>query len=181
MDALAPATERAAKARPKLERTLRLADRASSVVCGLAVATLIALLGAMALGYRPLIDHSDSMKPAIRAGDVVITHYQLAASIRPGEIVSFNDPVLDNRLVTHRVVSVDAAGAELHFVTRGDANAAPESWTAARGSRLGVVVLRIPAVGRAIAWMGDRWVRAVLLALVAFLLGVALLRRIWRP
>jgi hypothetical protein len=39
---------------------------------------------------------------------------------------------------------------------------------------------RVAGVGRAIAWMTDPVARTVMLALVALVLGAALLRRIWR-
>jgi signal peptidase len=131
-------------------------------------------------GYRPLVDHSDSMAPVIHAGDLLITHDQPAGSVHRGEIVSFKDPALAGRLVTHRVVAVHPVGARLHFITKGDANAAPESWSAARGSSIGVMLFRVPAIGRTIAWVADPLVRTAILALAALLLSTALLRRIWR-
>lgn len=179
MSMLAPHAPRTSVRRACLPRALRLADRGSSVVCGLALTLLVVLLLAMAAGYTPLIDHSDSMRPALRAGDLLITHAEPAASIRPGEIVSFRDPALRGKLVTHRVVLARASGRRIDFLTRGDANSAPESWSAARGGSVGKLVLRIPEVGRAMAWMADPWTRTILLTLTALLLSTALLRRIW--
>jgi signal peptidase I len=161
-------------------QALRLADRASNVVCGLALALLAILLVAMAAGYRPVIDHSDSMRPAILAGDLLITRPEPATNIRTGDIVSFNDPVLDGRSVTHRVVGIHAAGRRIDFLTRGDANSVSEAWSAAQSSSVGKLVLRVPAVGEAIAWMADRWTRTILLTLAALLLSTALMRRIWK-
>jgi signal peptidase I len=178
------AISRPASARRSLDlggrRVLRIADRAASGVCGLAVLALVALLVGLGLGYRPLIDHSGSMAPAIGVGDVVITHGEPASSVRPGQIVSFSDQALQGRLVTHRVVAARFAGARIDVVTRGDANAAGESWSVARSASVGHVVFRIPAIGLAMAWISDVWVRTALLTLVALVLSVALLRRIWR-
>ena len=164
-----------------LARTLRIADRASSGVCGLALVLLAALLVATAVGYRPLIDHSDSMRPAVRAGDLLITHGEPAASIRVGQIVSFDDPALNGRLVTHRVVSTHASGGRIDFLTRGDANPSPESWSVTPRASVGVLTLRIAGVGRAVAWLADPLARTVVLTLAALVLSTALLRRIWRP
>jgi signal peptidase I len=161
-------------------RALRFADRASGVVCGLAITLLMVLLVATGAGYRPLIDHSDSMRPAIRAGDVVITHTEPASSIRPGEIVTVKDPALRGRLLTHRVVAVHASGKRIEVLTRGDSNPSPESWSVGRSDSVGKFIFRVPAVGRAMAWMTDRWVRTIVLSVVALLLGTELLRRIWR-
>jgi signal peptidase I len=171
-----------AKARPRqrLRHSLRAGDRAASGVCVLALILMASLLLAIAFGYRPLVEHSDSMRPAIRAGDLLITHAEPAGTIRRGEIVSFKDPALAGRLITHRVVAVHPAGARFDFLTKGDANAAPESWSAPRGSSIGVFAFRVPAIGTTMAWMADPLVRTAILALAALLLSTALLRRIWR-
>src|SRR5580658_9353766 len=88
--------------RARLGRALRAGDRAAGGVCILALILMGGLLLGIASGYRPLVDHSDSMRPAIRAGDLLITHTKPAGSVRRGEIVSFNDPALAGKLVTHR-------------------------------------------------------------------------------
>jgi signal peptidase len=180
MSSLATPSPRSSASQAVLSRTLRVADRASTVVCGLALALLAVLLLAATAGYSPLIDHSDSMRPAIRAGDVVITHDEPATSVHRGDIVSFNDPALRGKLVTHRVVGIHASGARIDFLTRGDANSTPESWSVARGASVGQLVFRVPGVGRALAWMADRWTRTIMLTVVALILSTALLRRIWR-
>ncbi len=177
-----PATwPRARTPRSGLRRSLRVADRGAGVVCALALILLAALVVATVAGYRPLVDYSDSMRPAIRAGDLVITHAEPATSIRVGEIVSFDDPDLNGKLVTHRVVGIHRLAARIDFLTRGDANPVPESWSVARRGSVGTVADRIPGAGRAVAWMTDPWVRTAVLTLVALVLSVALLRRIWRP
>ena len=166
--------------RDRLGRTLRAGDRAAGGVCVLALILMAALLVGIAAGYRPLVDHSGSMAPAIGAGDLLITHAKPAGSVRRGEIVSFRDPALAGKLVTHRVIAIHPAGSRLDFITKGDANAATESWSTARGATIPVFVFRVPAIGRAVAWMADPVVRTVMLALAALLLSIALLRRVWR-
>jgi signal peptidase len=167
--------------RAALRQSLRFADLGSNVVCALALTLLAALLLGTAAGYRPLIDHSGSMRPTIRAGDLLITHAVPAASLRVGQIVSFDDPDLGGKLVTHRVVAIQPAGGRIDFLTRGDANSASESWSAARHASVGRMIVQIPGLGRAVAWMADTWARTALLTLVALVLSTALLRRIWRP
>jgi signal peptidase len=179
-DAVAGAVGAESAPRGRLRRTLRAGDRAASGLCVLALILMAALLLGIALGYRPLVDHSDSMRPAIRAGDLLITHSEPAGSVRRGEIVSFKDPALAGKLLTHRVVAVHPAGSRLDFITKGDANAAPESWSAARSGSVGVLLFRVPAIGRAVAWVADPVVRTAILTLAALLLSVALLRRVWR-
>jgi signal peptidase I len=166
--------------RDRLGRSLRAGDRAASGVCVLALVLMASLLLGTAFGYRPLIDHSDSMRPAIVAGDLLITHAEPAGTVVRGDIVSFKDPALAGKLVTHRVVTVHPAGSRFDFLTKGDANAAPENWSTARGSSVGVLVYRVPAIGRTMVWVADPLVRTAILALAALLLSTALLRRVWR-
>jgi signal peptidase len=120
------------------------------------------------------------MRPAIRAGDLLITRSEPATKIHVGEIVSFDDPGLNGKLVTHRVVAIHAAARRIDFLTRGDANATPESWSVDRHASVGTLDVRIAGVGRAVAWLADPWARTILLTLVALVLSTALLRRIWR-
>jgi signal peptidase len=166
--------------RGTLARVLHVADVGSGAVCGVALVLLAALALATAVGYRPLIEYSGSMLPAIAPGDLLITHAEPAASIRVGEIVSFDDPSLNGKLVTHRVVAIHPSAGRIGFLTRGDANPTPESWSVARHARVSTLAVRIAGVGRAVAWMSDTWVRTAVLALVALVLSTALLRRIWR-
>jgi signal peptidase len=179
MGALAPSLPRARRAGVHPGRVLRLADHSSSVLCALALVMLAAVLLVRLAGYRPLIDYSNSMRPAIDAGDILISHGAPAQSIHPGDIVSFNDPALEGRLVTHRVLAIHAEHQRLYFLTRGDANAVPERWSVARTGSVAKVDLRIPAVGWAAAWLNSGLARTATLSLLALALGAALLRRIW--
>jgi signal peptidase len=179
MGALAPSLPRAERAGGRPGRALRVADRASSVLCALALVLLGLVLLVRLAGYRPLIDYSNSMRPVINAGDVLISHGAPAQSIRPGDIVSFSDRALPGRLDPPRGLAVHPDHQRLYFLTRGDANAAPERWSVARMGSVAKVDLRIPAVGWAAAWLNSGLARTATLSLLALALGAALLRRIW--
>ncbi len=180
MSTLAPALPRAGRTGVRPGRAVRLAELASSALCALALVLLAVILLARLAGYRPLIDYSNSMRPAINAGDVLISHAVPAQSIRTGDIVSFSDAALAGRLVTHRVRAIHASHQRLYFLTRGDANAAPERWSVPRAGSVAKVDLRIPDVGWATAWLNGRLARTATLCLLALVLGAALVRRIWR-
>lgn len=179
MSALAQPAPRAVARPGASRRGLRIADRASNVLCGLALALLIALLVGGLLGYRPLVEYSGSMSPTINPGDLLITRPTPAVGVHPGAIVTFNDPALRDRLITHRVVAVHSSRGRLLFLTRGDANRTPESWSVARGATVAVLWARIPWIGRATAWMATGLARTLTLSLLALVLSVAGLRRIW--
>jgi signal peptidase len=149
-------------------------------MCALALGLLAALLLATAAGCRLLIEHSDSMRPTIQTGALLITRNVPARSIRVGDIVAFDDPELHGKLVTHRVVAIHASARQIDFLTRGDANPTPEKWSASRRGTIRKLELAIPAAGGVIAWLSDLGARTVILTLSALVLSTALLRRIWR-
>ena len=119
----------------RLGRALRVGDRAAGGVCVLALILMAALLVGIVSGYRPLVDHSDSMRPAIRAGDLLITHAEPAGSIasRRDRLLQGPGAGRESSSPTESSPSI-RRGRGCDFITKGDANAAPESWSAARGS-----------------------------------------------
>jgi signal peptidase len=160
-------------------RAPRRARRLPGVLLAAAVLATGALLLAAAAGVRPHVEMSDSMRPALRAGDVVWLDEIAARDARRGDVVAFADPVR-GAVVLHRVVRVRVAGGRLAFVTRGDANTGTERWTVERSGTLGRFTgIRVPHAGRA-----ARALAGVPLMLVALASGLALaalaLRRIWR-
>jgi signal peptidase len=162
---------------PPLPRTVRVAKVASNALCALALGLLAVLLVGRLAGYRPLIEYSASMRPALNAGDVLVSQAVPAQSVRTGEIVSFSDPALGGRLVTHRVRAVHTADQRVYFLTRGDANAVPERWSVPQGAPVAKVDLRVPDLGWATAWLNSGLARIATLLLLALAVGAALAHR----
>lgn len=159
-------------------RARRVAEVASTAFCAVALGLVAVLLLGRVAGYRPLIDYSDSMRPALDSGDVLISRAVPARSIRTGEIVSFSDPAIGGRLVTHRVRAIHAAEKRLFFVTRGDANAVAERWSVPIAASVAEVDLRIPRLGWATAWLNSGLARIVTILLLGLALMTVLVRRI---
>lgn len=157
--------------------------RGASVAAAAASAASLVMLAALAvallLGYRPLVVRSDSMSPAVRTGDVIVTKVIRARAAGVGDIVTFNDPSRGGRLVTHRVVERKSAAGLLHFVTRGDANGAEEQWSVPASGRIGEYRARIPGFGFTVGMFTTPWARAAALAVSAAVAGGLALRRIW--
>ncbi len=120
------------------------------------------------------------MRPAIEAGDIVVTRLVRPSEVEVGDVVTFRDPTRSNELVTHRVLEAERRGDRSSFVTRGDANTGVEQWTVEADGTVGSLRFRIPKLGYAFAWVGDPRMRAWLLLGGSLLLGAALLQRIWR-
>jgi signal peptidase len=156
-----------AVALPAASASHRRADRALTILLVVLGIALAAGLGLRAFGLTALADYTDSMQPAISAGDVVLDETVAARDLRPGQIASIADPGLDGRLITHRVVSATAAGGRMTIVTRGDANDASERWVMAADAPVKRMVARVPWVGHVMVWLGWPWLRAIVMALGA--------------
>ena len=140
----------------------------------LAVVTVPSLFG-----YRSLTVVSGSMEPTLGTGSVVIDEVISPLDARPGDIVTFQDP-LRPRQLTHRLRRMRVEGDTAYMVTRGDANDVPERWTVQTDGHIGRVVAHLPKLGYVRAALGTRYARlAVLAAVMAF--GLFLLVDMWRP
>lgn len=144
------------------------------------VSLATAYVALVATGHRLLVVRSDSMNPALDAGDLVITRVVGPARVKPGDIVTFRDPTRDQALVTHRVRAVDAGDDFLAVETRGDANGASEHWRIDVDGTVGVLWFSVPDVGTLLLGVSPP-ARAALLWLAILTLAGAGLERIWRP
>jgi signal peptidase I len=152
-----------------------------------AVWTLIGLgAGLMAIvtipsvfGYQSLTVVSGSMEPTLGVGSVVIDEVISPLDARPGDIVTFKDP-LKPRQLTHRLQKVRVEGDTAYMTTLGDANDAPERWTVPVDGQIGRVVAHLPKLGYAREALSGRYARlAALAAVLAF--GALMLVDLWRP
>jgi len=117
--------------------------------------------------YSIYLVKSDSMKPAISAGDMIITG-PVNGQVSTGEIVTYER---GNELVTHRVLSID--GDKL--VTKGDAVEDPDPWPVTLSDVKGSYLFRLPYIGYLSNFITTRlgWLLIIILpaaALVAFLI-----------
>ena len=101
------------------------------------------------LGWQVDIVRSASMQPAIPRDSVALIAPIAPGSVRDGDVIRFRlSDDGDERLVLHRVVSVEAAdGGLLIFRTQGDANSSPDP-RAVYGEQVeGRLVFHIPWLG----------------------------------
>jgi signal peptidase len=115
------------------------------IVAALALVMLAAMATLATLwhdGYRPYVVHTGSMEPNDNPGDLVIDR-PASGSYHAGQVITFRHSALSDDVVTHRVVSVSAAGIQ----TKGDANPTKDAWTIRPSQVSGVAVLRIPWLG----------------------------------
>jgi len=140
-----------------------------SIVLALVIAGFIFVY--FSPNYDIRLVRSESMKPAINMGDMVITgplDGPLSGEVKPGTIVTYQ---LGEELVTHRVLSVDGDT----LVTKGDAVEDPDARSVNLSDVRGVYLFKIPYMGYVSNFVGTKvgWFLAIVIpatALVALLI-----------
>jgi signal peptidase I len=160
-----------------------LARRTAGLATGLAVLAALAYGGLFAAGLRPVAIYSGSMEPRLPVGALAAVEPVAANDIRVGDVITFSDPKVRGRLVTHRVVEIlqREDGRGLAVRTKGDANPTRDPWTIALPHGAGRVEHVVPWLGYAAVYAQTREVRTALVLALALLLLTALLRSIWLP
>jgi signal peptidase I len=130
--------------------------------------------------WRVLPVLSPSMRPAFDAGAAVVAVRAPSSSVRAGDVLAFEAPVEDRRVVAHRVVRVVEAGGHPVVQTRGDANDAPDPWLARlQDDTVWKVRADVPKAGYALVYLRRPRVRyALLLVVIGFALAASL-REVW--
>jgi signal peptidase len=122
-------------------------DRGRKVIAILlGAAVLVGLLLFVGHGMTLMVVLSGSMTPLMLPGDAIIVAPADPDHVEIGDVVVFQYPGQDERMViTHRVIGIDADTGL--YSTKGDANDAPDSFSIARDDLIGRPVFLIPFVG----------------------------------
>jgi signal peptidase len=140
---------------------------ATVVVLGLAAITI----GPKFLPYQALVVRSGSMEPTIPTGSVVFYRKTQAADVKVGDVIVFAKPGDATEKVTHRVFQVGSAPAGRYFVTKGDANGAPDNWHVPAVGSGWIAAGHVPVLGYVLADLQSQTGRLLLLLIPAILLG----------
>jgi signal peptidase I len=157
------------------------ADFAARLFLGLALLALV-LLGLLPnFGwYRTETVLSGSMKPYFSPGDIVVVTPEPTSQVRVGQVISYHIPVGDHHVQSHRVIKVVRGGDHPLVRTKGDANGAPDPWTARlNGDTAWQVRAVVPKAGWGIVWLRTPAIRRFAIFFVPLLLAILGLWRIW--
>lgn len=184
---VAPAAARAGRRHRPLSLGKVLSAVAGTLGTLLFVATALVLV-AMTVGprvfhYRTATMLTGSMVPTIRPGDVIVDVRERPTDLRVGQIVTYQIPVDDHRVESHRLVWVQhlPGGAAL-FRTKGDANVGADPWTAraAAGVDIWRVATVVPLAGAVIRFLRQPHVQLALTRVLPVLLIGSALFAVWR-
>ncbi len=75
------------------------------------------------LGFKPIIVLSGSMSPAFETGSMIFVRETDTTKLKVGDIICY---MSGESAVTHRITEVVNKGGEISYITKGDANNAPD-------------------------------------------------------
>jgi len=162
-------------------RSFRVLMRTTTtLLAGVVVVSLAAYAALLVAGYKPAAVYSGSMVPTLGVGSLAVDRSVRASTVHVGDVVTFQDPFVKGRFVTHRIVRVIHTDHGLAYWTRGDANASRDPWTIQLPDRVGRVWFSVPDAGYVLWYAHTREVRTALIMLASLIVLIALLQRIWR-
>jgi signal peptidase len=102
------------------------------------------------LGYKPFIDLSDSMYPAIKAGDLVIVRETDTNKLAKGDVIAYRE---GKSVITHRIIDVKTIDGTRQFITKGDNNNTEDRLPVLSSDVEGKLVIDIPKLGNTALFM----------------------------
>ena len=111
---------------------------------GLIAVLLIVSVFPITGNYKVMIVQSGSMQPEIKMGSIVaikpVDDYKI------GDVITFQ--IAKNKEpVTHRIYDIKVVGGEPRYITKGDANNAPDQREVSQREIIGKVLFNIPYLG----------------------------------
>src|SRR5829696_5033263 len=164
-----------------MRRALKRVVSASGLAASLALAAAVLLPAA--LGYERYVITSGSMSGTYDRGAIVYAREVPTASLRVGDVITYAPPPSSHieGLITHRIVWTgrDRSGAPA-FRTKGDANPVRDPWRfTLERPRQARAAFHLPYAGFALAALGIREVRMLVIGLPALLIALGMLARLW--
>jgi signal peptidase len=164
-----------------MRRSFRTIARVTTALVAGAVVTCAAAYAALLVaGFRPVAVYSGSMRPTLSVGSLAVDRVVDARTVRVGDVITFDDPTVPGRLVTHRVVRIVPTKHGLAYRTKGDANNTGDPWAIKLTDKVGRVSFDVPVAGYVLYYAHTREVRSGLIGIAAVFFLMGLLRRIWR-
>jgi signal peptidase len=121
------------------------------IFAAIAVIALFLIFSAVPVkgGYKTLIVLSGSMEPKIHTGSVVAV--KLTKNYAVGDVITFGENTKTKTPTTHRIVESKETNGIKSYITKGDANNAPDQKPVSEKEILGKVLFSVPYVGYAVA------------------------------
>ena len=116
-------------------------------IVGIIVIALLLIVSVFPVtgNYKLMIVQSGSMTPAIKMGSVVVD--KPADNYKIGDVITFGEVSKTKTPTTHRVHDIKVNEGKPYYITKGDANNAPDQKEIAKKDIVGKVLFSIPYLG----------------------------------
>jgi signal peptidase len=152
----------------------------AAVLTVLVAGLLAVTVGPRLLPYQALVVRSGSMAPTIPTGSIVFYRKIDAAKVKVGDVIVFSRPGNAAERVTHRVYKIGKSPTGRYFVTKGDANGAPDDWRVPAVGTGWIASFHVPVAGYVLYDLQSPLARLLLLVVPALLLGLITLGELIR-
>ena len=98
--------------------------------------------------YKLMIVQSGSMAPAIKMGSVVVV--KPADDYKIGDVITFGPHSRTKAPTSHRIYDIKVVDGQSVYITKGDANNAPDAREIQKRDVLGKVLFSVPYIGFAV-------------------------------
>jgi signal peptidase len=173
---------------PVRSKRMRVARKFGQVLMNIlflgVVGCVLVMLGPAVLGFQRYVILTGSMTGTYDRGSVVYDRPVPTSSLKVGDPITYDPPpgFTGQTRVTHRIWSIHRGpDGQRIFKTKGDANQSPDVWTFLLTQPTQArVVFHIPEVGYVFLLLSLRNFRIALVGVPASIVGLFLLRRLWK-
>jgi len=98
--------------------------------------------------YKIMVVQSGSMEPTIKMGSLVIVKPE--SDYKIGNVITFGPVTKTKAPTSHRIYDIKVINGEPVYVTKGDANNAPDTTEIQKKDIIGKVLFSVPYIGYAV-------------------------------
>jgi signal peptidase I len=150
-------------------------------ILGLLMLVLIVMtFGPKLYPFDTFYVRTGSMVPTISVGALVIATQAPASSLGVGDIIVFPRPDRRDMMVVHRIAALENGPDGPVFLTKGDANDAPDDWRVPATGSGWHYRASIPGLGFAVGWLRIALSKQGWVGALAIVVGVWALVSIWQ-
>lgn len=118
------------------------------------------------LGYKAYVITTDSMKPTLNKGDIIISKRQKEDKIKQGDIITY---IQNGETITHRIIEIKKHEDKNQYITKGDNNTLEDSEKVNYEQIEGVKIIKIPLLGNILSFLKDEIIVLIIILIVLIL------------
>lgn len=118
------------------------------------------------LGYKAYSITTDSMKPTLSKGDIIISRRQNEEVLKQGDIITYKQK---GEIITHRIIQIDNVDGKNQYITKGDNNTLEDLEKVNYEQIEGVKVIKIPLLGNILSFLKEEIIVLIIILIILIL------------